>query len=84
MPAALHCTRFGFCCVYTLYMCTFGVFWVCVCDGAIMYVLCYMYYTCTWMYGVFILISVLHRIYSHSGLEGDQMVGEIVIIMQWE
>ena len=40
--------------------------------------------TCAWMYGVFILISVLHLIYSHSGLEGDQMVGEIVIIMQWE
>ena len=84
MPAALHCTKFVVCSVYTLYMCTFGVFWVCECDGAIMYVLCCMYYTCTWMYGVFILISVLHLIYSHSGLEGDQMVGEIVIIMQWE
>ena len=74
-------TMYVFCCLYTLYMCTFGVFWVWVCDDAIMY---YAVCTCMWMYGVLILMYTCGASDSHSGLKSDQMVGEIFIIMQRE
>ena len=60
MHAALHCIHYVsvLLCVH-MYMCTFGVFWVWVCDDAIMY---YAVCTCKWMCDVLILIRVEHLI----------------------
>ena len=79
MPAALHCTKFVFCCVSCAHLVSFG--YVYICDGAIMYVLCCIYlYMNVWCIHTYTCVASD----SHSGLEGDQMVEEIVIIVQWE
>ena len=55
--------------------------YVYICDGAIMYVLYCMYlYMNVWCIHTYTCVASD----SHSGLEGDQMVEEIVIIVQWE
>ena len=60
MHAALHCIYYVcvLLCVH-MYMYTFDVFWVWVCDDAIMY---YAVFTCKCMCDVLILIRVEHLI----------------------
>ena len=64
--ACTHCT------------CAHLFFWVCVCDGAIMYVLCRMYlYMNVWCIHTY----TCGASDSHIGLEGDQTVRRICIII---
>ena len=76
----LPCTVQSLCfVVYRAHLVSFG--YVYICDGAIMYVLCCMYlYMNVWCIHTYTCVASD----SHSGLEGDQMVEEIVIIVQWE
>ena len=64
-------------------MCTFGVFgYVYVMMQLCMIVLCCMYlYMNVWCIHPYVYMSGSD---SYSGLEGDQTVGEVFIIMQWE